>query len=673
MKQRLEKMRKWMWYPGDNECRLMRDIGCQRYYRDAIIPPFWKTDDCFDIVTFRREFELSSDDAVTIEAMGKMSVTLDDPDAPAEFPPVLDGFTGVLPLKKGKHRLDIRVYNPVSVPAISINGCELKTDGEWLVTCDNIHYSRVSTGAKPDGIRFKTKVVEAKKIEGHETDVYDFGAETMGCICFSVFSGKGETCIYYGESMEESLDTAACELTDKIKVKKSGKHKTPLAKAFRYVNIVCGGDVVIGDVKGISEYSDIKNKGGFVCGDELLNKIYEVSVKTLHLCTREFFIDGIKRDRWVWSGDAYQSNLMNYYSFNDNATVKRTLLALAGKEPVTTHINTIVDYTFFWIIGFAEYFERSGDIEFCNQFLHKAISYMEFCVARANKRGLIEGLSGDWVFVDWAAGLDNTGELAYENILYYHALKKMGEICLVLGDAKQDKYNSLAAEILEKILDVFWDEKNQCFLYNAKNGIALPAIKRQPNIIAVLYDIVPPEKQRAIAKNVLTNENIDAITTPYMRFFELSALAKIGKIEIVINEIKSYWGGMLSEGATSFWETYDPNARGTEHYVMYGRKYGKSLCHAWGASPVYLFGRYVAGVESVSGKPGQFSTKPYIDMSYTANVPLEKGSVEITVTDKDVVITTKNSCGEAEVAGTKYKIGKNRKLLISKQNRNGGA
>ena len=35
---------------------------------------------------------------------------------------------------------------------------------------------------------------------------------------------------------------------------------------------------------------------------------------------------------------------------------------------------------------------------------------------------------------------------------------------------------------------------------------------------------------------------------------------------------------------------------------MYGRPFGKSLCHAWGAGPVYLFGRYVLGVEP--SKPG---------------------------------------------------------------------
>ena len=55
------------------------------------------------------------------------------------------------------------------------------------------------------------------------------------------------------------------------------------------------------------EYADLKDKGSFTCNDEEINKIYDVAKYTLHLNTREFFIDGIKRDRWVWSGDAYQS------------------------------------------------------------------------------------------------------------------------------------------------------------------------------------------------------------------------------------------------------------------------------------------------------------------------------------------------------------------------------
>ena len=84
-------------------------------------------------------------------------------------------------------------------------------------------------------------------------------------------------------------------------------------------------------------------RGSFRCNDEELNRIWEVGAYTMHLTTREFFIDGIKRDRWVWSGDAIQSYLMNYYLFFDSETVKRTIWLLRGKDPVTSHTNTIMD------------------------------------------------------------------------------------------------------------------------------------------------------------------------------------------------------------------------------------------------------------------------------------------------------------------------------------------
>ena len=39
-----------------------------------------------------------------------------------------------------------------------------------------------------------------------------------------------------------------------------------------------------------------------------------------------------------------------------------------------------------------------------------------------------------------------------------------------------------------------------------------------------------------------------------MRFYELEALCSMGMQTEVLKEIKAYWGGMLREGATSFWE-----------------------------------------------------------------------------------------------------------------------
>src|SRR5690606_31302176 len=109
-------------------------------------------------------------------------------------------------------------------------------------------------------------------------------------------------------------------------------------------------------VSMLYEYLPVEDRGTFTSSDPELNKIWDISKYTMELTTREFFIDGIKRDRWIWSGDAYQSYLMNYYLAYDSESVKRTTLALRGKDPVTSHVNTIMDYTFYWFLGIYDYY-----------------------------------------------------------------------------------------------------------------------------------------------------------------------------------------------------------------------------------------------------------------------------------------------------------------------------
>src|SRR5699024_5472852 len=235
----------------------------------------------------------------------------------------------------------------------------------------------------------------------------DFGKETFGFIKLHGLEGEGKVMIYYGESKAEALSADYCETLDQLNVNVDQAMDSLLldSKAFRYVNIVYDPGVTSDAVSMMYEYAAETERGSFRCSDDEINKIYDVSKYTFHLNTREFFIDGIKRDRWIWSGDAYQSYLMNYYLFFDSATVKRTLLALRGKNPVTSHINTIMDYTFYWFMGIYDYYLYTGDKSFIRKFYPRMKSMMKFVLGRRDKNGLLEGLPGDWVFIDWAKKL----------------------------------------------------------------------------------------------------------------------------------------------------------------------------------------------------------------------------------------------------------------------------
>ncbi|MGO4495539.1 alpha-L-rhamnosidase C-terminal domain-containing protein [Paenibacillus sp. 2RAB27] len=105
-------------------------------------------------------------------------------------------------------------------------------------------------------------------------------------------------------------------------------------------------------------------------------------------------------------------------------------------------------------------------------------------------------------------------------------------------------------------------------------------------------------------------------------------------------KILSYWGGMMERGATSFWEEYDPTMADDEHYGMYGMPFGKSLCHAWGASPIYLIGKYFLGVKPVSQGYETFVVEPHLGglAWLKGTVPTAKGEVELDMNDERICV-----------------------------------
>ncbi len=511
--------------------------------------------------------------------------------------------------------------------------------------------------------------VEDKTADGGR--LYDFGKETFGRIVLKDIVGHGTVNIYYGESPEEALDLDRCETLDKIRfsaddvrdlatnvsVRNSGGYTLDNTKAFRYVYVAPESGVKVGDVAMLYEYAPVEYRGSFRCSDPELNRIWDVGAYTMHLTTREFFIDGIKRDRWVWSGDAVQSYLMNYYLFFDSPTVKRTTRLLRGKDPVTSHINTIMDYTLYWFNGIYDYYLYTGDKDFVKELYPRMQSLMEYVLGRTNKDGMLEGMTGDWVFVDWADfPMSKQGALSFEQVLFCKSLETMKLCADIVGDtADADRYGKLASELRGKLIPTFWDESRQALVHNVENGRKSDQVNKFANMFAINYGFFDAPTTKSVMENVMLNPSVPAITTPYMRFYELESLCSQGMQEQVLGEMKDYWGGMLREGATSFWEKYVPTDSGSQHLAMYGRPYGKSLCHAWGASPVYLLGKYYLGVIPV--KPGyeEFSITPVLGglKWMEGSVPTPDGDISVYMNDREIRIKATEGKGYLNIRSGK--------------------
>jgi hypothetical protein len=275
---------------------------------------------------------------------------------------------------------------------------------------------------------------------------------------------------------------------------------------------------------------------------------------------------------------------------------------------------------------------------------------MDYVLGRRNKNGLMEWLPGDWIFIDWATGLSKKGEVSFEQLLLARSLETMALCADIVGDKDgAANYNLLSGDMKKKLFDLYWNEQKKALVHSRINGQQTDNVTRYANMFSIFFDYFNAEQKQAVKNSVLLNDKVQKITTPYMRFYELEALCALGEQDYVLREMKDYWGGMLKLGATSFWEEYNPAKKGTEHYSMYGREFGKSLCHAWGASPLYLLGKYYLGVKPTAPGYAAYTVEPNLGglQWMKGTVPTPNGAINMEVTKEQLKI--KSTTGEGTI------------------------
>ena len=671
----------WIWYPGDFEIWLGNIFNNRRTERGAMFPPFWKQDSQWVTVEFSKAFTLEQDETITIACEGQFNLALD---GKLQF-----GQPKTFTVPKGNHKLNLKVWNQATPPALFIDGRTIKSDSTWLATYEDKLWIDENGVAHGSGIyvpagswnfnsidtppsnysleREEKKPVTEEQVAPHGT-LYDFGQETFGYL--KVKGLQGTIHVYYGESREEALDKEHCETLDVLTIDHSPltiEHSLS-SKAFRYVYIEKDEGTCYDEVLMDYEYApqDMNHSGSFRCSDEEINRIWEVGAYTMDLTTREFFMDGIKRDRWTWSGDAIQSYLMNYYLRFDTECVKRTIRQLRGKDPVTAHVNTIMDYTFYWFKSILDYYHYTADLAFVREMWPRMLTLMDYVEGRLNEEGMAEGQGDDWIFVDWVDfPMHKRGTLCFEQILLMKALETMARCAELLGE--DCDYGKKCALLREKIKSTFWSDDLKAFYHAIEDGQLNKQITKFPNMFAILYGLCDESERRDIMQSVMLNPAISPITTPYMRFYELETLCMDGMQTQVLREMRDYWGGMLKEGATTFWEKYVPSESGAQHLAMYGRPYGKSLCHAWGASPVYLLGKYYLGVEPTRAGYEEYTVKPSLGglTWIEGDVPTPFGKIHVAMNEKEITVYSEGGHGRLIIADRETEIPAKKEIKVN--------
>ncbi len=620
-------MAHWIWHFGDFEIYHNLKLHMRRDEYAYQFPPFWRLDDCWHNVVFRKEVELHQAGVIRVRATGRGMLEIDGSRSALS---AADGGLLERTVPAGRHVIEAKIMSE-GLPCLYMEGA-VETDASWLVCTYggawmNAGCSWLFRDPQKDPMQFPFHETPIKPVSSEAAEggiLFDFGRESFGKVLLHAL--KERVMVRFGESRAEALSSKAILQTKADGAGQEAETQLPPC-AFRYVWVSTPVEI-----SAVEQLLPVRRRGSFRCNDVLLNDIWDVSLRTFHLCSREFFLDGIKRDRWVWSGDAYQSYFINRYCFADREIVRRTILALRGKDPVPHHINTILDYSFYWLMSLEEYLLDTGDEEFIRNVWPQAVSLMEYCLARLDENGFAANAGNGWIFIDWA-DMDKDTCICAEQLLLMRALESMSRLAGVIG-VDGSGYADRFADLRAKVDAFFWDAEKGAYIDSYHSGKR--HVTRHANILALLFGYAQGEKRERILQNVLYNDKVTAIRTPYFKFYELDALCQAGDLPEVTRRMKAYWGAMLEGGATSVWEEYSPDEPMEAQYGMYGDPFGKSQCHAWGASPIYLLGRYYLGVVPTAPGWEAFDVRPdQGDLEwFEGSVPVgRRGEVHIRVQD----------------------------------------
>lgn len=433
----------------------------------------------------------------------------------------------------------------------------------------------------------------------------DFGREIAGRLLIASASKTDAlVSIAYGESELEALATGLTPGqrggnylgTNLLEVPKGGVARGPKS-AFRYVRLrfLRGGPrMVFPRIQAEGITYPVTYGGSFQSSDALLNRIWETGAYTVHLCMQDDLWDAPKRDRGRWAGDIDVEGRVISEVFGDKDLVEQTLAALATDVPASG-VNGIPNYSALWITSLERLYATSGDLAFVRT-QHEALLRVLATMDRSlDPTGAFTNRANRWLFVDWSPGLYGTTPAAVlgTNFQYVRGYRAAASLLQVLGDAAAAEHARAAAARLTAALSG-----------SSTKGIS-PDHDWQLSALAVQLGLVhTPDAREAMWSRTFAHVKQDSpedpVISPYFNLSVLDAMASLGHGHEALNWLRSYWGGMLSEGATSFWEAYDLRwPKDTPHLSLQAdgtTGFFVSLAHGWSAGPTAWLMENVLGV-----------------------------------------------------------------------------
>ncbi|MHB9036784.1 MAG: family 78 glycoside hydrolase catalytic domain [Armatimonadota bacterium] len=478
--------------------------------------------------------------------------------------------------------------------------------------------------------------------------VIDFGEEVVGFVELDLCAPQGTVIDFNGfENIQDGrIQWPGAWMSNTFRyTTRAGwqSWRSVVRRGFHYASVTlrfpegCSEPITFKSIRCYANTYPYANRGLFDGSDALLNKVWEISRRTVRLCSEDTFVDCPAFEQAFWVGDARNESLFAYMAFGDYKLARRCLL-LAGESLFRSPLvesqvpsgwsNILPAWSLLWTIACEEHYQYTSDWAFLEQIypavaLQNANIYDRFI----NSSGLFE-ITG-WNMLDWAP-MDTpaSGVVTHQNMWLVECLKRSVKMATILGHTDDaEKFAKQADALRDAVVEHLWDDKNQAFIDCIHpNQVRSRVLSQQTQTVAYLCDVMP-EGQAERFVGYLTDVPYGwvKVGSPFMMAFTIEALHKAGDVQSILGLIRRWWGLMIQSGDTTCWETFP----GSVSDVWNTRSY----CHAWSAAPAYALPAYVLGVRPIEPGFGSFEVRPNLcDLQHAHGlVPTPHGEIQTEV------------------------------------------
>lgn len=374
---------------------------------------------------------------------------------------------------------------------------------------------------------------------------------------------------------------------------------------FRFVRIDLldmDTELQLKEMNAYMVYRDIPYEGSFRSSDSRLDSIWMTGAYTVHLNLQNYLTEGVKRDRLVWVGDLHPEVMTVCSVFGYNDAVPLSLDLSRDTNPLPAWMNGISSYSIWWLLIQRDWYMHTGDLKYLAGQKEYLAGLLDMLISKVGEDGT-EHLDGGR-FLDWPSEPNRKAVDAGLHSLMVMAMDAGAGLCDILGESSRAKRCRRTLELLKKSSGAAsWLEGL------SRDNPSSPGNKQAAALMTLSGEVPAAE---ACDKCIMSGGAAGFST--FYGYYMLEAMAAAGRYSEAMDMIRSYWGGMLDLGATTFWEDFDlswkDNAARIDSLVPEGKKdvhrdYGgycykgfrHSLCHGWASGPTSWLSRHVLGIE----------------------------------------------------------------------------